>query len=69
MGTRALLLTEAPALMPELCAMRDKAQELEQAEQHATDPAERQRLKDRAMRIREKSEQEHGRGSGTMDPM
>ncbi|MFI6006558.1 DUF6381 family protein [Streptomyces sp. NPDC051366] len=49
--------------------MRDKAQELEQAAQHATDPAERQRLKDRAMRIREKAEQEYGRGSGTMDPM
>ncbi|MCC0093537.1 MULTISPECIES: DUF6381 family protein [Streptomyces] len=49
--------------------MRAKAEELEQAAQHATDPAERQRLKDRAMRIREKTEQENGRGSGTMDPM
>ncbi len=49
--------------------MRDKAQELEQAAQHATDPVERQRLKDRAMRIRQKAEEEHGRGSGTMDPM
>ncbi|MGG8406794.1 DUF6381 family protein [Streptomyces sp. 12297] len=49
--------------------MRDKAQELEQAAQHATDPAERQRLKDKAMHIREKSEQENGPGSGTMDPM
>ncbi|KJY46171.1 MULTISPECIES: DUF6381 family protein [unclassified Streptomyces] len=49
--------------------MRDKAQELEQAAQHATDPVERQRLRDRAMRIREKSEQVYGRGSGTMDPM
>ncbi|GAA2625861.1 MULTISPECIES: DUF6381 family protein [Streptomyces] len=49
--------------------MRDKAQELEQAAQHAGDPAERQRLRDKAMRIREKAEQEHGRGSGTMDPM
>ncbi|MEV0987933.1 DUF6381 family protein [Streptomyces sp. NPDC049949] len=49
--------------------MRAKAEELEQAAQHATDPAERQRLKDRAMRIREKTEQEDGRGSGTMDPM
>ncbi|MFE2547528.1 DUF6381 family protein [Streptomyces sp. NPDC059355] len=38
----------------------------------ATDPAGRQRLKDKAMRIREKTEQENGRGgsgSGTMDPM
>ncbi|MFF2127406.1 DUF6381 family protein [Streptomyces olivochromogenes] len=49
--------------------MRDKAEELEQAAQHATDPAERRRLTDKAMRIREKSEQENGRGSGTMDPM
>ncbi|MER7466624.1 DUF6381 family protein [Streptomyces sp. NPDC097981] len=49
--------------------MRDKAQELEQAAQHATDPAERQRLKDKALHIREKTEQEFGRGSGTMDPM
>lgn len=49
--------------------MRDKAQELEQAAQHAKDPAERQRLTDKALRIREKSEQENGPGSGTMDPM
>ncbi|KOU23343.1 hypothetical protein ADK52_17790 [Streptomyces sp. WM6372] len=49
--------------------MRAKAEELEQAAQHATDPAERQRLTDKAMRIREKTEQENGRGSGTMDPM
>lgn len=49
--------------------MRDKAQELELAAAHAQDPVERQRLRDRAMRIREKSEQENGPGSGTMDPM
>ncbi|GAA0273498.1 DUF6381 family protein [Streptomyces polychromogenes] len=49
--------------------MRDKAQELEQAAQRATDPAERQRLRDKALHIREKSEQENGPGSGTMDPM
>ncbi|MCX5613461.1 MULTISPECIES: DUF6381 family protein [unclassified Streptomyces] len=49
--------------------MRDKAQELEQAAQRATDPAERQRLTDKAQHIREKSEQENGPGSGTMDPM
>ncbi|MER5519420.1 DUF6381 family protein [Streptomyces sp. NPDC048254] len=49
--------------------MRAKAEELEQAAQHATDPAERRRLTDKAIRIREKSEQENGRGSGTMDPM
>ncbi|MGW0393718.1 DUF6381 family protein [Streptomyces sp. NPDC003042] len=49
--------------------MRDKAQELEQAAAHATDPAERQRLTEKALRIREKSEQVNGPGSGTMDPM
>ncbi|OKI44156.1 small hydrophilic protein [Streptomyces sp. CB03578] len=49
--------------------MRDKAEELEQAAQHAMDPAERRRLTDKALRIREKSEQLNGRGSGTMDPM
>ncbi|MFB7054090.1 DUF6381 family protein [Streptomyces vinaceus] len=49
--------------------LRDQAEELEQAAQHATDPEERQRLRDRALRIREKSERDHGRGSGTMDPM
>ncbi|MFE9629423.1 DUF6381 family protein [Streptomyces sp. NPDC006463] len=49
--------------------MRDKAQELEQAAQRATDPAERQRLTEKALHIREKSEQENGPGSGTMDPM
>ncbi|MFE2474840.1 DUF6381 family protein [Streptomyces sp. NPDC059389] len=49
--------------------MRARAEELEQAAQHATDPSERQRLKDRALRIREKTEREDGRGSGTMDPM
>ncbi|MEV6580956.1 DUF6381 family protein [Streptomyces sp. NPDC051582] len=49
--------------------MRDKAEELEQAAQHAVDPGERQRLRDKALRMREKCEQEYGRGSGTMDPM
>ncbi|WP_405533089.1 DUF6381 family protein [Streptomyces avidinii] len=49
--------------------MRDKAQELEQATQHATDPAEQQRLTKKALHIREKSEQMNGPGAGTMDPM
>ncbi|MEU9420902.1 DUF6381 family protein [Streptomyces sp. NPDC051000] len=49
--------------------LRDKAQELEQAAQRATDPAERRRLTDKAMHIREKSERENGPGAGTMDPM
>ncbi|MFD5422066.1 DUF6381 family protein [Streptomyces sp. NPDC127069] len=49
--------------------MRDKAQELEQTAQRATDPAERQRLRDKALHIRKKSEEQNGPGSGTMDPM
>ncbi|MFB7462679.1 DUF6381 family protein [Streptomyces sp. NPDC056224] len=49
--------------------MRDTAQELEQAAQRATDPAERQRLTYKARHIRQKSEEENGPGSGTMDPM
>ncbi|WP_411103118.1 DUF6381 family protein [Streptomyces sp. cmx-4-9] len=49
--------------------MRDRAQELEQAAQHATNPATRQRLTEKAVHIREKSEKENGPGSGTMDPM
>ncbi|MEU3405278.1 DUF6381 family protein [Streptomyces sp. NPDC006670] len=49
--------------------MRDKAQELEQAAQRATDPAERQRLLDKALHIRSKSEEQNGPGAGTMDPM
>ncbi|MFE6272060.1 DUF6381 family protein [Streptomyces goshikiensis] len=49
--------------------MRDKAQELEQAAQYAADPVERQRLTQKALHIREKSEQVYGFGAGTMDPM
>ncbi|MET9699909.1 DUF6381 family protein [Streptomyces sp. NPDC006529] len=49
--------------------MRDKAEQLEQAAQRAADPAERRRLTDKALHIREKSEQENGPGSATMDPM
>ncbi|WP_448700606.1 DUF6381 family protein [Streptomyces avidinii] len=42
---------------------------MEQAAQHATDPAEQQRLTRKALHIREKSEQMNGPGAGTMDPM
>ncbi|MFE7186585.1 DUF6381 family protein [Streptomyces erythrochromogenes] len=49
--------------------MRDKAQQLEQSAQHAADPAERQRLTEKALHIREKSEQMYGPGAGSMDPM
>ncbi|MEU9004655.1 DUF6381 family protein [Streptomyces sp. NPDC059982] len=49
--------------------MRDKAQGLEQAAQRASDPADRQRLTDEALRIREELERVEGPGTGTMDPM
>ncbi|MFD3329051.1 DUF6381 family protein [Streptomyces sp. NPDC058701] len=49
--------------------MRDKAQELEQAAAHATEPTEHDRLMRKALRIREASERVNGPGSGTMDPM
>ncbi|QES52747.1 small hydrophilic protein [Streptomyces venezuelae] len=49
--------------------MRDKAQELEQEAVHTTDPAEHDRLMNKARRIREKSERVNGPGAGTMDPM
>ncbi|QEU82652.1 small hydrophilic protein [Streptomyces subrutilus] len=49
--------------------MRDKAQELEQAASRTDSSAERRRLTEKALRIREKSEQVNGPGSGTMDPM
>ncbi|MEU2393389.1 DUF6381 family protein [Streptomyces sp. NPDC007369] len=49
--------------------MRAKAEELEQAAQHATDRAERQRLTEEAVRLRQKIEQEDGPESATMDPM
>ncbi|MFD3873172.1 DUF6381 family protein [Streptomyces sp. NPDC058623] len=49
--------------------MREKAEELEQAAQHAGDPAEKQRLTEKALHIRQLSEEVNGKGSGTMDPM
>ncbi|MFG2617290.1 DUF6381 family protein [Streptomyces sp. NPDC048507] len=49
--------------------LRDKAQGLEQAAQHAEDPADRQRLTDEALRIRQELERDEGPGTGTMDPM
>ncbi|WP_443049084.1 DUF6381 family protein [Streptomyces sp. NBC_00316] len=42
-----------------------RAQDLEQAAERATDPAERQRLKDQARRLKEQSE--HAGGTGKPD--
>ncbi|MGW0558390.1 DUF6381 family protein [Streptomyces sp. NPDC002926] len=48
--------------------MRAQAQEIEKAAERATDPEERQRLKDRARRLREQSEQASSMGSGDIHP-
>ncbi|MFF2502541.1 DUF6381 family protein [Streptomyces sp. NPDC058067] len=49
--------------------MRAKAQDLEQAAERATDPQERQRLKDKARQLKEQSEQAGGTGKPDIDPM
>ncbi|WP_405831191.1 DUF6381 family protein [Streptomyces sp. NBC_00105] len=49
--------------------MRDQAAKLEQAAERATDPAERQRLKGKALRLSEQSKKESERGLGDVDPM
>ncbi|WP_229875409.1 DUF6381 family protein [Streptomyces nojiriensis] len=48
--------------------MRDQAAKLEQAAERATDPAERQRLKDKALRLSEQSKKEANVASGTSIP-
>ncbi|WP_284581536.1 DUF6381 family protein [Streptomyces sp. 2P-4] len=49
--------------------MREEAEELELAARHASDPDERRRLTDEALRIRERIERESGPEGATMDPM
>ncbi|MFE7750146.1 DUF6381 family protein [Streptomyces sp. NPDC057428] len=49
--------------------LRAKAQELKEAADHATDPEQRQRLQDKARRLREQSEQESTLTDRGMDPM
>lgn len=48
---------------------RAKVQEMKQAAERTTDPAERQRLKNEARRFEEQTKQEGERGSGDVDPM
>ncbi|MGW6144455.1 DUF6381 family protein [Streptomyces sp. NPDC055140] len=48
--------------------MRAKAQDLEQAAERATDPQERQRLKDKARQLKEQSEHAGGTGKPGIDP-
>ncbi|MFD7205767.1 DUF6381 family protein [Streptomyces sp. NPDC059893] len=49
--------------------IRAKAQDLEQAAERATDPQERQRLKDKARHLKEQSEQASGTGKPDIHPM
>lgn len=49
--------------------LRAKAQELNEAADRATDPEQRQRLQDKARRLREQSEQESSMNDRGMDPM
>ncbi|MFJ8921814.1 hypothetical protein B046DRAFT_04665 [Streptomyces sp. LamerLS-316] len=49
--------------------LRAKAQELNEAAERATDPEQRQRLQNKARRLREQSEQESSMTDRGMDPM
>ncbi|MFD4653216.1 DUF6381 family protein [Streptomyces sp. NPDC055817] len=48
--------------------MRARAQDLEQAAERATDPQERQRLKDKARQLKEQSEHAGGTRTPDTDP-
>ncbi|MGW6483046.1 DUF6381 family protein [Streptomyces sp. NPDC055059] len=48
--------------------MRARVQDLEQAAERATDPAERQQLKDKARQLKEQSEHAGGTGKQDVDP-
>ncbi|MFE2739014.1 DUF6381 family protein [Streptomyces sp. NPDC059349] len=49
--------------------MRARAADLEQAAERATDPQERQRLKDKARELKEQSEHAGGTGKPDIHPM
>ncbi|MGW6405094.1 DUF6381 family protein [Streptomyces sp. NPDC055134] len=49
--------------------MRARAADLEQAAERATDPQERQRLKDKARQLKEQSEHAGGTDKRNIDPM
>ncbi|MFD7778854.1 DUF6381 family protein [Streptomyces sp. NPDC059753] len=49
--------------------MRARAADLEQAAERATDPQERQRLKDKARQLKEQSEHAGGTGKRDIDPI
>lgn len=49
--------------------IRAKAAEMKEAAERASDPQERQRLEDKARRLRERSEQVSTKGEGGMNPL
>ncbi|WP_256107106.1 DUF6381 family protein [Streptomyces sp. ODS05-4] len=49
--------------------MRDKAQELDRAAEGVDDQHEQQRLRDKARRLRDQSDQEAAMASGDIDPI
>ncbi|CAO0829397.1 Small hydrophilic protein OS=Streptomyces microflavus OX=1919 GN=G3I39_41420 PE=4 SV=1 [Streptomyces microflavus] len=48
--------------------MREKAQQLAEAAERATDPQERERLQKKSRTIRDRSEQQSGMAAGDADP-
>ncbi len=49
--------------------IRAKAQEMQEAAERASDPQERDRLKDKARRLQERSDQVSTKGDGGMNPL
>lgn len=48
--------------------MREKAQDLQQAADRTNDPQESERLKEKARKLQDRSEQESSMGSGDIHP-
>ncbi|WP_328868169.1 DUF6381 family protein [Streptomyces sp. NBC_00304] len=49
--------------------IRAKALEMQEAAERASDPQERERLKDKARRLQERSDQVSTKGDGGMNPL
>ncbi|MEU8504687.1 DUF6381 family protein [Streptomyces brevispora] len=49
--------------------IRAKAQEMQEAAERASDPQERERLKSKARRLNERSDQVSTKGDGRMNPL
>ncbi|MFJ9060376.1 MULTISPECIES: DUF6381 family protein [unclassified Streptomyces] len=62
-------MSESEDVRASLQQMRGRAEDLEKAAEQATDPAERQRLKDEAHQLESRSVQVSGMASGDIYPM